>query len=235
MTTKPTHNAQSIATDARRVLAVAQDDASDKAFAKYLTKHELDGFASNIAALEAGTGARSVALHTQVEAGVHAAKARAPLVQRLFDAREDAKLRFPGNVPLQHAFGVGAKIHAISTPSVSLGAHQLLAAIEAHPKEAATIGLDAKAVHVLEDMLHALEGADEAHVQATNDRHDSTTSTESLMHLVASETAHLRSIAHRVFHDDPAKLARYDRTLPRHAVTPRAKVAVPPPTAPTAT
>jgi hypothetical protein len=227
------HDAQSIATDAQRVLAAAQADLSDKRFAKYVKKHELDVFAANIAGLTAGEGARSIKLHAQVAAGVHAAEVRAPIVRLLSDVREEAKLRFPKDVALQHAFGVGTKVNEASTSSVTHAAHQLLAAHEAHPKEAATVGVDAKVVHHLEDVLHALDGADLAHVQAASDRHDASTTTDSLAHLVTSETAHLRLVAHHVFKDDAAKLDRYARTLPRHEVKPRAKVATPPPAAPT--
>src|SRR5437660_1257305 len=103
MTTKPNHDAQSIATDAKRILSAARADVSDKRFAKYVTKHELDVFAANVAALESGEGARSVALHAQVAAGEHAAKGRAPIVRLLRDVRDDAKLRFPQELALQHA------------------------------------------------------------------------------------------------------------------------------------
>lgn len=233
MTTRPKNDPASIALDARRVLDAAREDEADASFRKRVSKHELDGFAANIAALEAADGARTTTLHAQVAAGAHAAKARASLLGFLHDVRDDAKLSFPSDAALLHAFGVGASVAASSSMEVRHLAEEVLATAAAHPKEAAAIGLDTKGVHHLEDLVHALDGADLAHVHTATGRHVSTTTSDSLAHVVSAEAAHVRLAARRVFRADEARLARYARTLPRHAIVAR-KPAAPPPAAPVA-
>jgi hypothetical protein len=227
MTTKPHHDVRSIAIDARRVLDAARSDLADKAFKKYATKSELDGLEANIVGLESGDGARSARLHAQVEAGVHTATARSALYSQLIDLRDDAKIHFADDLALQHAFGVGARFSAASTAEVRHMADVMIEAVHAHPKQAATLGFDAKGLHKLEDLIHAVDGADLAHVHAVTARHTTTTSTDSLAHLVSAEVAHLRLIARRVFRGNEDALSRYDRTLPRREVVPRTKPAAP--------
>jgi hypothetical protein len=228
MSTRPKNDPASIALDARRVLELAREDSKNKQFAARVSKHELDALDAKIEALESGSGARTARLHAQVAAGVQAAEARAAIVDVLQDVRDDAKISFPSDHALQHAFGVGAHPASGSTSSVLHAAHQILAAVEAHPKEAARIGLDGKGVHHLEELVHALEGSDFAHAKAQNARHDNATSTDALAHYVAAAVAHVRLIARRVFRDDQAHLDRYASALPRHAVVPRAEKATPP-------
>lgn len=218
MTTKPHHDHASIATDAAHVVAQARRD--EKALAKYLGKHELDELASNIERLRADEGGQSAKLHAQVSAGVHAAEARAPIVAMLRDVRDDAVLLLTDDAH-KRAFGFGRKVNAASSEDVRSAAHEVLAAAEAHPKEAAAIHLDHKALHHLEDMLHALDGADAAHVESMHERHAGTASFDSLAHKVSAEVAHVRRIAQRVFRGDESKLAAYASTLPRHKVKPR--------------
>jgi hypothetical protein len=221
MPTKPKNDAASIAKDARQVLDAALQDQDVPAFKKRVGKHELDTLRGNIEALEAGEAARTTSLHAQVAAGVHAGKARAALFGFLQDVRDDAQLTFREDESLQHAFGVGATPAAASTSSVRHVAEEVLSAAHAHTKEAAAIGLDTKGIHHLEDLVHALDGAELAHVHTATTRHESTTTTDSLAHIVAAEAAHLRLAARRVFRGDEAKLTRYARTLPRHEVVPR--------------
>lgn len=228
MSTRPKHDAAAIATDAKRVLAAAREDVADKDFAKRITKSELDGFEANIVKLESGEGARSTTLHAQVSAGAHVAAARGALFHKIEDVRDDVKIDFPSDKALQHAFGVGAIVHPGTTSSVLHAAHDILAAVEAHPKEAAKIGLDGKGLHHFEDLVHAVDGSELAHVKAATARHDNTTATDSLAHAVAAEAAHVRLVARRVFRTDDKRLHRYDSTLPRHVITPRAKAAAAP-------
>jgi hypothetical protein len=230
MSTRPKNDSASTALDARRVLVLAREDSKNKQFSARVSKHELDVLDTKIAALESGAGARTARLTAQVAAGVQAAEARAAIVDVLQDVRDDAKIAFPDDHVLQHAFGVGTHPSSGSTSSVSHAAHQILAAVVEHPKEAAKIGLDAKGVHHLEELVHALEGSDVAHAKAQNARHDNTTATDALTHDVAASVAHIRLIARRVFRDDQAHLDRYATTLPRHAVVPRAEKATPPAT-----
>jgi hypothetical protein len=230
MSSRPHHDLRSIALDARRILDAARGDVGKPAFKHYVSKHELDALEVNILALEAGDGARSVRLHALVGAGVHVSKARVALASVLVDVRDDAKILFSGDAALQHAFGVGATITSASTPTLRHVADAFVEAAHAHPKEAAKIGLAAKGLHALEDLIHAVDGADLAHVHAASNRHSETTQTDSLAHLVSAEVAHLRLVAHRVFRGDEEALARYDRTLPRHQVVPRTKATTPAPT-----
>jgi hypothetical protein len=225
MTTKPSSDIRSICLDARRILDAAREDLSNDEFKRRITATELDELAANVTSLEAGEGLRSTTLHTKVSAGVHAAKARAAILHLLADVRDDAKILFRDNEGMRHLFGVGAMISGASTREVRHIADTLLAAAASHPDEAAKVGLDANGVHALEDMVHALDGADLAHVHATTARHGNTVHVDSLAHAVSSEVAHLRLIARRVFRRDETRLGRYARTLPRHAVTPRAPVA----------
>jgi hypothetical protein len=230
MSTRPKHDAASIATDAKRIAAVAREDLADKNFAKRVSKGELDGFDANIGSLESGEAARTTTLHAKVAAGTHVATARSALFHVIENVRDDVKLEFPTDTAMQHTFGVGAIVHAGTTSSVLHVAHELLAAAAAHAKEAAKVGLDAKGVHHLEDLVHAIEGTELAHVHAATARHDNAMATDSLAHLVAAEAAHLRLVARRVFRGDEAKLHRYATTLPRHEVVPRKKAAAAPST-----
>ena len=106
-------------------------------------------------------------------------------------------------------------------------AEEVLASAHAHGKQAATLGLDTKGIHHLEDLLHALDGSDLAHVHTASNRHDNSVTTDSLAHAVAAEAAHIRLAARRVFRGDETNLARYARTLPRHEVIPRKHAAAP--------
>lgn len=223
MPTKPIHDIQSIIMDAERVLACAEQDQSDKAFASRAGHRELVQFANQIATLKESAGDTTLALHAQVEAGEHAASIRAPIAILLRDVRDDAKLAFAGKDALLRAFGVGASFNAASTSSIEAAGHALLRAQQEHPAEAAKIHFDTKTVHHLEDMLHALERADIAHVAAMNERHGRTTAIESLANAVAAKTAHIRLAAKRAFRADAARLDRYASTLPRHAVKHRSK------------
>jgi hypothetical protein len=101
----------------------------------------------------------------------------------------------------------------------------LLASAAEDPAAAAKAGLDKHAVHDLENLLHALEGADNAHVVAKAQRHDAATHTDSLAHVVSSEAAHIRFVARRFFHADAAHVEKYHSTLPRHAVAHRSRLA----------
>jgi hypothetical protein len=223
MTTKPNHDAGAVAEDARNVLSAIRGDLHEKEIAKRLTKHELDGFEQDIAALEAGLGARSTRLHAQVEAGVHVAEARAGILHLGKAIREDIAIAFPTNPALQHAFGVGAHVSPDSTASVKTFALSLLSSAHAHHAEAAKVGLDTHAVHDLEHMIHALDGVHDAHVAAAMNRHDDATATDSLLHKVMHEAAHLRLVARRAFIDDETKRSHYASKLPRHAVEHRPK------------
>lgn len=222
MSTKPTNDVASIALDARRVLEAAREDAHDAEFRKRIGRHELDAFAQDLDALEAGDGARTTRLHAKVAAGAHVAEARASILHVASDVRDDVKLSFPEDAALQHAFGVGLSASASSTAEMRHLGHTLLDAASAHPEAAAKVGLDAHGVRDLEQLLEALDGADHAHVLATTARHDNSTATDSLAHKVAHEAAHLRLVARRVFKRDPSKLDRYKCTLPRRAVVHRA-------------
>ena len=233
MSTKPKHDTSSIIQDAEHVLAAAKEDEAQKEFRARITKHDLDLFEANLDALKSALGGRSHAALMRVKAGVHAAEARAALVDRLHDVRDDAKLAFPDDVELQHAFGAGAMLRGDSTREVEDLAHAILAAAHANPEAAKKLHLDGHGIHVLEDLLHALEGAELAHVRAASNRHEASTTADSLAHLVAATAAHVRLAARRVFRHDEAKLARYAPTLPRHEVKPRAPVAKPPPAAAT--
>jgi hypothetical protein len=221
MTTAPHHDVASICLDARRVLDAGRTALHDADFKKRVSKHELDVFQANIEKLEAGSGARSTSLHSQVAAGVHAATARAALIAFFADVRDDAKLAFPSDKAMQHAFGVGVSPSPGSTSEVRHEADVLLASAAAHKAEAKEVGLDTSGVHHLEDLVHALDGADLAHVHATTSRHSNTTATDSQAHLVSAEAAHLRLVARRVYRGQDGKLTPFARTLPRRAITPR--------------
>ena len=229
MSTKPTHDTESIVLDGRRIHDAALAAAkTNHAFSRRLQPHELAAFDANLRALEAGAGARTATLADKVAAGVHVAEARASVMSFARDVAEDAHIEFPNDATLQHAFGVGLSTSPASTSEVRDRGDSLLAAAAAHPKEAAKLGLDHHGVHDLEAMLHALEGADLAHVHAATKRHTLTTHTDSLAHVVSSETARLRRIARRVLKSDADALAAFAHTLPRHAITPRTHVTAPP-------
>ncbi len=225
MTTQAKHDTASIALDARRVLEAVRQDAHHKEFSARLTKHEADAFERDIDALEAGDASRTTRHHAQVAAAVHVAEARASIIHLASDIRDDIKIHFSGNTELHHEFSVGMNVSGGSTSEVRALAHVLLDAAHAHPAEAKKVGLDTHGVHDLERLIHALDGADHAHISAATNRHDSTITTLALQHAVLKEAAHLRLIARRVFKDDPKQLARYESTLPRHAITPRKKPA----------
>ena len=227
MTTKPHDDVASIAIDARRVHDAAANQ-KNKEFEQRLQKHELAKFLADITALEGGDGARTTTLHAKVAAGVHVAEIRAGIFEVARNAREDAVLAFPKDHAMQHAFGVGVHASPSSTREIRELAEALLAAAAAHPKEAAKVGLDHHGVHDLETKLHALDGADLAHVHAATSRHTNSTHVDSLAHAVSAEAARIRRIAHRVFRDQPDALAPFARTLPRHAIAPRTHVTAPP-------
>jgi hypothetical protein len=76
----------------------------------------------------------------------------------------------------------------------------------------------------------ALEGADQAHVEAGTTRHSDALTTAVLMHDVRAETARIRLTALRLYHGDQAKLDAFAPTLPRYAITPKVPVLTPPAT-----
>jgi hypothetical protein len=227
MTTKPHHDIRSLATDARRVLDAAQADVGDKSFAKYVDKPSLAALLHDVEALEAGVGGRAARHHGQVAAGAHTAQIRANIAGVVEHAREQAHLAFPSDTAMQHAFGVGARLVLSSTNAMADVADGLLASAAAHASEAKKVGLDAHGVHDLEAMLHALHGADLAHVHAETARHTTATTLDSLAHKVSAEVAWIRRAAHFAFAADQTRLDRYAHTLPRHAITPRATTTTP--------
>jgi len=231
MPTKPKNDYRSIAIDARHALGSAREDISDVHFRKHISKRECDQLDANIVALEQSESAATTSLQLQVEAGVHAANARAGAISFLRDTRDDARIAFPNDPALQRAFGFGATPNIGSTSEVRHALDTILAAAHAHPTEAAKIGLDRAGIHLLEDLIHALDGADLAHVHTASARHTNSAHTDSLAHLVAAEAAHIRLAARRVFRNDATRLARYDRTLPRHEVVPRHPHVIPAPAA----
>ncbi|HEY1960247.1 MAG TPA: hypothetical protein VGH28_31775 [Polyangiaceae bacterium] len=228
MTTKPHDDVASIALDARRVHDAAVVHQKNKEFSKRLAPHELAKMLADIVALEHGDGARTTTLHERVAAGVHVAEIRAGVLGVARDVKEDAVLAFPKDAAMQHAFGVGVHASPSSTREIRELAESLLAAAAAHPKEGAKIGLDYHGVHDLETMVHALDGADLAHVHAATSRHTNATHVDSLAHVVSAEASRIRRIAHRVLRDEPDALAAFARTLPRHAIAPRTHVTAPP-------
>jgi hypothetical protein len=213
-----------IARDARRVHTVAQQDAHDhKLFGSYLSRHELDVFDRDIAALEAGDEALTTRLQAKIAAGVHVAEIRASVLHIAQLICEDARIRFATNEALERAFGVGRKVVAASTPQVDEFARAMLDTAREHPAEAKEVGLDEASAQDMERMICALEGADAAHNDMAKDPTTST-ATESLACKVSHEAAHLRLVARRVFRDDDAaKLSRYETSLPRQEPSSRAK------------
>jgi hypothetical protein len=239
MTTQPHHDAASIITDAQHVLAQARQDKNDAEFKKRLSARELERFAQQIEKLAAGEGARTAALQAQVSAGVHAAEARAAIVDMASTVREDAEIQFPGDAPLLHAFGVGLRVSPSSTSQVEELAETLLAAASQHAKEATKVGLDKHGVTLLEHLRDALSAAESAHAQAAIGRHRDSAATRSLLHSVMAEASHVRLIGRRAFRSDPAHADAYASTLPRHTVQHRehdapAPAAPPAPPAPPA-
>jgi hypothetical protein len=229
MTTRPKHDVASIATDASRVHDVALDDLDQKAFAARIDKHELAVLAANIAKLKLGAAAQTTKLTAQVAAGAHTAQIRAALAEVCRDVRDTAQLDLAAEDDaarsLQHAFGLGVTLNETSTSSVEHFGHLLLAAAQQHPTAAHRVHLDKQGMHHLSDLLHALEGADTAHVKTQAQRHTATTALDSLAHLVSAEAAHIRFVAKRVFRTDPDRLTRYASTLPRHQVQHRTRLA----------
>jgi hypothetical protein len=213
-----------IARDARRVHTVAQQDAHDhKLFGSYLSRHELDVFDRDIAALEAGDEALTTRLQAKIAAGVHVAEIRASVLHISQLISEDARIRFAKDEALSRAFGVGRKVTAASTPQVDEFARAMLDASLQYPAEAKQVGLEDASVQDMERMIVALEGADAAHNDMARDP-TTATATESLACKVSHEAAHLRLVARRVFRDDDeAKLSRYETSLPRQELTTRAK------------
>jgi hypothetical protein len=229
-TTKPHHDIQSIATDAEHLVEQARRDVTDKSFAKIIAKHELDVFRANIEALKSGAGARTEKLASQVAAGLHSASARAVVSEMCHAVHDAADLAFEKDEAMRRRFGYGMKLDESSTSSVEHYAHTLLASAAADPTAAAKVHLDKHGLHALEDALHALEGAEDAHVVAKSNRHDSSTHTDSLAHVVSAEAAHIRFVAKRVFRNDPAHFEKYRSTLPRHSAGHRSRHATTPPT-----
>ncbi len=223
MTTKPTHDTTSIAQDAIRLVETAREDLTNKAFAKFVSKRELDVLLANAEALARGVGGRTDVLAAQIGAGSHAADVRASLAEACRAIHAEADLVFEKSEPLRRAFGYGIALDESSTASVEHFAHALLASADAHHKEAAEVHLDKHGVHHLEDLLHALVGADVAHVKAKSKRHDHATELDSLAHLVTAGASHVRYVARRVLRHDEKALARYASTLPRHAIKPRSR------------
>ena len=229
MPTRPKNDPTSIATDGRHVHQLSNEDAADPNFKKRISAHERTVFGANIDLLAQSDADSKIFLHAQVEAGVHVAHARSRVVAMLKDIRDDAKLGLTDNAEIQHAFGLGANLHPTSTPQVRHLATEALRAAHKHPDAAAKVGLDTHGIHLLEDLIHALDGAELAHAHAISERHSNTVHLDSLAHLVSAEAAHIRLAARRVFREDPVRLARYDRTLPRHAVEHRTTEPTPPP------
>ncbi len=232
MSTKPIHDTAAIAQDAHRLGEIAREDLSNKAFAKFVSKREIDALIMNADELARGVGGRSDTLMAQVGAGVHVAEARASVSEACRAIHAEADLVFEKDATLCKAFGRGIALDEASTASVEHYAHALLAAADGHPKEAARVHLDKHGIHHLEDLLHALTGADVEHVRAKSKRHDHTTDLDSLSHLVSASAAHVRYVARRVFRGDDKQLARYDSTLPRRTVKPRSRHAPDAPKAP---
>jgi hypothetical protein len=227
MTTKPMRTYATIATDARRVHDAALSDQKVAAFRKRVSARELGELLANLEALENESGATTSLLHAQVASGVHEAKARAALALTLSDVRDDAKLAFRGNAPLQAAFGVGATIAGDSSRGLRHLAETVLATASKYPTEAARIGLDKPGLRHLGELVDALDGAGLEHARVRTDRHDAATSASALAHTVAAEVAHVRLAARRVFRGNEAKLAAYASIAPRHTPTPRAKAKAP--------
>jgi hypothetical protein len=228
MSTKPHHTYEAIARDAVRVHAVAVEDLHEREFARHCDRHELEAYRANIAKLETGSAARTHYLDAQLAAGVHVAQSCAALAELCRAVRDAAELEFFADAkhrdePLARAFGMGHPLDATSLTSVEVFAHALLAAAAAHPRDAAKAHLDRDGLHHLHDLLAAVEGTDIAHGRARAARHDASTALDSLAHLVAAETAHIRFVAKRVFRGNEAKLARYASTLPRHTVAHRTR------------
>lgn len=228
MTTRPHHTYEAIATDAERLAAAAEADLGDKQFAKHVDAHELAQLRADANKLKAGAASSTTKLQEQVGAGAHVAKACAALAETCRSIRDAAALEWlaePKSKDESKArkFGYGQVLDASSLASVEGFAHALLASAEADPKDGAKVHLDAKGIHHVEDMLHALVGADVMHAKAKANRHDASTALDSLAHAVLAETAHVRFVARRVFRGDETKLAHYASTLPRHTVKPRSR------------
>jgi hypothetical protein len=237
MTTKPTHDYESISRDALHLAAVAEEDVHDKAFAEHVDKHEIDVFAANARKLKAGAAAQTNKLHEQVGAGVHVAVALAALATATRAIRNRAELLYLTNDESRDetaakSFGWGHTLDATSMSSVESLALAQIDAAKADPKKGAKVHLDTKGIHHLEAMLSAVEGTDIAHTKTRTNRHDATTAVQSLAHLVIAEASHLRFVAHRVYAGDESKLARYASTLPRHEVKHRSRHAPEPTPAP---
>ncbi|HEY1954708.1 MAG TPA: hypothetical protein VGH28_03835 [Polyangiaceae bacterium] len=230
MTTKPHHDALSIAQDATRVHDAAVKDLHDKTFGEHVSKSELQTFAANIALLQGGVGERVGHLSGQVAAGVHTAQARAAIGQLCRLVHAAAELAFENDHDKRKEFGLGLTLDESSTASMELYAHTLLAGAKKYPKDAAKAHLDAKGVRHLEDMLHALEGADIAHTNLKTGRHDASVALDSLAHVVSAEAARIRFVAKHAFVGDEKRLEPYANTLPRHEIAHRTRMA-PPPTA----
>jgi hypothetical protein len=152
---------------------------------------------------------------------------RAAILATAHDVRERAKIHFPSDVALQHAFTVGVSAASGSSIEVLGLADKLLAAAKNHAHESPKVGLDAHGVHLLEQQREGLFGTHQAHLEAESERHTQTTLTDSLQHLVTVETAHLRRIGRLVDKDDAAKLEEWRSKLRRHTVIHHAKA--PPP------
>lgn len=235
MTTKPHHTYEAIATDAERLAAAAEADLGDKTFAKHVDAHELAHLRADAGRLKGGAASSTTKLHEQVGAGVHVAKACAALAETCRSIRDAAELEWLADAKTQdetkaRKFGYGRVLDASSVASVEGFAHALLASAAEDPKDAAKVHLDGKGVHHVEDMLHALVGADVTHAATKANRHDASTALDSLAHAVLAESAHVRFVARRVFRGDETKLSHYASTLPRHAVKPRSRHAPPPAT-----
>jgi len=229
---RPHFTTATIVLEGNRIALAVEKDLPD--FKTRLASHELEAFKANVGLLAAGEGARTELLAFKVESGVHVAEARARIMHFATNVALDAHIVYKDEPAKQKEFGVGVHTSGGSTTEVRARAELLLAAAAKHPKDAAKVGLDHHGVHSLEELVHALDGADAAHVAATSQRHTETTHTDSLLHAVLAEIAHLRLIARRVFRDDPAKLEAYHSKLPRHEVIHRV-VPKPPPPAPSAT
>lgn len=233
MTTKPHHDALSIAQDATRVHDAAAADENDKVFGEHVSKAELATLATNIALLQKGVGERLGHLHSQVGAGVHVAQVRAAIGQVCRTVHAAAELAFEHDHDKRKEFGLGLVIDESSTSSIELYAHTLLAGAKKYPKDAPKVHLDAKGVRHLEEMLHALEGADVAHTHFKTGRHDASVALDALAHVVAAEAARIRFVAKHAFLGDDKRLEPYANTLPRHEIAHRTRLApAPTPVAP---
>ncbi|HEY4120937.1 MAG TPA: hypothetical protein VGM56_23905 [Byssovorax sp.] len=239
MPTRASQTAQDLLDDAKRVLGAGKKhlkrfQAADKAKTiKTVTASGLAAFAADITAAGRAKGAvkagkAAVGSATQAEQA-----ARTKLFGLLAAIRDDVKLGYPSDAPLQEAFGVGQRLTDRATKKLLDAADAVAAAYEDdetdYAARAKAVGVTPARVASLAKARAALDDANQTQGAKLGARKGSASDKQTLLAKVTRETARIRAAAKVALKSDAKALADFASVVARRAVKKRPVPPAPPP------